>query len=149
MWLKLVSMLPFLGRLSGLKRLLPGRGVGLLLLALVGLLVTGWFWHQAIVKGLEVEVTEHQASVQMLTSERDQMASERDQWQDRAEQREADLVRVEQQRLRAEASVRALQKRLSGLNEEYEQLQRRIRQAPAADDGPVAPVLINTLEALP
>ncbi|WP_417862403.1 hypothetical protein [Vreelandella venusta] len=55
-----------------------------------------------------------------------------------------------QQRYRlAEADIKALQEELAEQAQDYQALRQRIQRSPASDDGPVAPVLRDTLERLP
>jgi|GEM_PF-3479887 len=55
-----------------------------------------------------------------------------------------------QQRYRlAEADIKALQEELAEQAQDYQALRQRIQRSPASDDGPVAPVLRDTLEHLP
>lgn len=78
-----------------------------------------------------------------------QMTEQRDEWQQSAERTERELKSVERQRREAEAAVQALQEELAEQAESYDALRQRIRRAPASEDGPVAPVLRDTLERLP
>lgn len=55
-----------------------------------------------------------------------------------------------QQRYRlAETDIKALQEELAEQAQDYQALRQRIQRSPASDDGPVAPVLRDTLERLP
>ncbi|MCL7931624.1 hypothetical protein [Halomonas llamarensis] len=69
----------------------------------------------------------------------------------RAETLEAldDLAAAERQRRDAEAAVQALQEEMAEQAEDYDMQRQRIQRTPTSDDGPVAPVLRDTLEALP
>lgn len=60
-----------------------------------------------------------------------------------------ELAAVERRRLAAEAAVQALQEELAEQAEDYDALRQRIQRSPASEDGPVAPVLRDTLERLP
>ncbi|WP_046079654.1 hypothetical protein [Halomonas sp. HG01] len=123
-----------------LFRLLPGRVwlIGALVAAVVG----GWLWHQTVTARLELAVTEAQF-------EADSLRRGRDAWQARANRYRDDLVTAIAEQAHAERAVRELQDSLAEVDERYRALRQRIARAPAEDDGPVAPVLRDTLEALP
>ena len=123
-----------------LFRLVPGR-VWLLALGL-GVMVGGWLWHQAETARLELAVTEAQFEAESLRRGRDA-------WQERANRYRDDLAIAIAEQAHAERAVRELQAELADRGARYRKLQARIRQAPEADDGPVAPVLRDALEALP
>ena len=78
-----------------------------------------------------------------------QMTDQRDEWKREATATASQLDDAERQRRAAEADIKALQEELAAQAESYDALRQRIRRAPASDDGPVAPVLRSTLEALP
>lgn len=78
-----------------------------------------------------------------------QMTDKRDEWQREATQAANQLDESERRRRLAEADIKALQEALAEQAEDYDALRQRIRRAPASDNGPVAPVLRSTLEALP
>lgn len=77
------------------------------------------------------------------------MADKRDEWQREATQAADQLDEAERRRRDAEADIKALQEELAEQAEDYDALRQRIQRSPASDDGPVAPVLRSTLEALP
>lgn len=112
------------------------------ILALIGALVLGlWFQHIYVNHLKEMVAIERQAaeSAEQRTQEaRQQALAAMD-----------ELAEVERQRRAAEADIKALQEELAEQAESYDALRQRIRRAPASDDGPVAPVLRSTLEALP
>lgn len=111
-------------------------------IALVGLLALGlWFQHQYVIHLKEMVAIERQAteSAQASTQEARQETL----------QVMDELAAVERQRRAAEADIKALQEELAEQAEGYDALRQRIRRAPASDDGPVAPVLRDTLERLP
>lgn len=60
-----------------------------------------------------------------------------------------ELLGVQQRYRLAEADIKALQEELAEQAEDYQALRQRIQRSPPSDDGPVAPVLRSTLEALP
>lgn len=60
-----------------------------------------------------------------------------------------ELLGVQQRYHLAEADIKALQEELAEQSEDYDALRQRIQRSPASDDGPVAPVLRDTLERLP
>tara|TARA_R110002072_G_scaffold51245_3_gene137401 strand:- start:28 stop:366 length:339 start_codon:yes stop_codon:yes gene_type:complete len=78
-----------------------------------------------------------------------QMTDKRDDWQQEATEVAEQLDQAEQRRRLAEADVKALQEAMAEQAEDYDALRQRIQRSPASDDGPVAPVLRSTLEALP
>lgn len=130
----------FLTLLKGAARFLP-LWVWIALAALIAG-GGGWVWHR-------LEVAELSASLADAKSNAKQYADERDQWRDRAEQRQQALDRVRLERRAAETSVRQLQDDLADRDAMYRARQQRIVEAPPEDDGPVAPVLREALEALP
>ncbi|WP_144981138.1 hypothetical protein [Halomonas sp. C22] len=90
--------------------------------------------------------------VNELTLERSalsQMTDQRDEWLREATEVADQLDEAEQRYRDAEAAVQALQEELAAQAESYDDLRQRIRRAPASDNGPVAPVLRDTLERLP
>ncbi|MGO2242093.1 MAG: hypothetical protein ACTH5D_10090 [Halomonas sp.] len=78
-----------------------------------------------------------------------EMTDKRDAWQLEANEVADKLDEAEQRYRDAEAAVQALQDELAEQAEDYESLRQRIQRSPASDDGPVAPVLRDTLESLP
>lgn len=102
----------------------------------------GWLWYQAETARLELSVTEAQFEAEALRQGRDA-------WQARANRYRDDLVTAIAEQARAEQAVRELHASLAEIDARYRALRERIKQAPAADDGEVAPVLRDTLEALP
>lgn len=108
----------------------PWAIIAVLSLALTG----GWLWHQSRVKSLQLDLQRTET---------------------RAEQAEQGLRRavvqyenLNRERKAAEDSTRALQARLATVDGQHAAIRRRIDAAPAADDGPLAPVLRETLRAL-
>jgi uncharacterized coiled-coil DUF342 family protein len=78
-----------------------------------------------------------------------QMTDKRDEWQREATEVAGQLDEAERLRREAEADVQALQEELAEQAEGYQALRQRIQRSPSSDDGPVAPVLRDTLERLP
>ncbi|MEL7982163.1 hypothetical protein AAG584_19160 [Vreelandella titanicae] len=78
-----------------------------------------------------------------------QMTEKRDEYQRKATEATNQLDEAERRRRLAEADIKALQDELAEQAEDYQALRQRIQRSPASDDGPVAPVLRSTLEALP
>lgn len=78
-----------------------------------------------------------------------QMTGQRDAWEQEATELVVQLDKAERLRRLAEADIKALQEELAEQAEDYDTLRQRIQRSPASDDGPVAPVLRSTLEALP
>lgn len=76
-------------------------------------------------------------------------AEERDSWIAVADRRTQDLKAQHQRSEQAEQAVRQLQDRVAELEESYQSIRRQVREAPASDDAPVAPVLRQALEQLP
>lgn len=77
------------------------------------------------------------------------MTAHRDAWHERTM---SVLEQLGEERRRSRAAERAvveLQAALAERDADYQEIRQRIRQAPAEADGPVAPVLRDTLEALP
>lgn len=60
-----------------------------------------------------------------------------------------ELETAERRRRLAEADIKALQEKLAEQAEDYQALRQRIQRSPTSENGPVAPVLRSTLEALP
>lgn len=83
-----------------------------------------------------------------LESQVIEMRDSRDRWKDAARSHESRAEKMEQQYRQARQAVRDLEQELSAQEAHYDQLREQIRQAPDEDDGPVAPVLRDTLEAL-
>ncbi|RXE49198.1 hypothetical protein [Chromohalobacter israelensis] len=130
----------FLTLLKGAARFLP-LWVWVALAALIAG-GGGWVWHR-------LEVAELDASLADAKANARQYASERDQWHDLAKQRQQALGRLRLERRAAETAVRQLQDDLADRNSTYRARQQHIADAPPEDDGPVAPVLREALEALP
>ncbi len=129
-------------------------GGGTVLAALLG--AGGWFYHNWQTDQLETQLAEAQSEMQAALT--DQVRAESDarelrqalnQWQRSAEeaQRRADALAAQAEESRAQ--VRTLMSRLAEREQQYRALQAHIRAAPESDDGPVAPVLRDTMEALP
>lgn len=78
-----------------------------------------------------------------------QMTEKRDTWQLKAINASDQLAAAQQSYRIAEADVKALQEELAEQAEDYQSLRQRIQRSPTSDDGPVAPVLRDTLERLP
>lgn len=108
----------------------PWAIIAVLSLSLAG----GWLWHQSRIKTVQLDLQRTEA---------------------RAEQAEQGLRRavvqyenLNQERKAAEDSTRALQVRLATVDSRHTAIRKQINAAPAADDGPLAPVLRNALRAL-
>ncbi|UEQ03217.1 hypothetical protein LMS44_18310 [Halomonas profundus] len=78
-----------------------------------------------------------------------QMIEKRDDWKREATEATNQLDEAERRRRLAEADIKALQEELAEQAQDYQTLRQRIQRSPPSDDGPVAPVLRSTLEALP
>lgn len=77
------------------------------------------------------------------------MTAARNAWHERTMDALDQLGEARQRHRDAERAVAELQEALVEADADYQAIQQRIRQAPAEDDGAVAPVLRETLEALP
>ncbi|MGP9798166.1 hypothetical protein ACT3UJ_12500 [Halomonas sp. 86] len=111
-------------------------------LALVGVLALGlWFQHLYVKHLKEMVAIEQQATENAQA--RTEVA--------RQQTLEAlgDLETVVRLHRLAEADIKALQEELAAQAEGYDTLRQRIQRTPTTDDGPVAPVLRDTLERLP
>ncbi|WP_028574344.1 hypothetical protein [Desulfonatronovibrio hydrogenovorans] len=90
----------------------------------------------------------HSWKTGQLESQVIEIRDSRDRWKDAARSHESRAEKMEQQYKQARQSVRDLEQELSAQEAHYESLREQIRQAPDEEDGPVAPVLRDTLEAL-
>lgn len=90
----------------------------------------------------EFTVSSLQLDIQELTTNRDSWRTSAARWQ-------ADAERLAKEQMAAKAAVEALKQDLAANDARYEPAQQLIDQAQPADDGPVAPVLRNVIEALP
>jgi hypothetical protein len=108
-------------------------GGGVLLVVLAGAL--GWFYHDWRVSALEAELNEALRTA--------------GQWQQLAVGSQAQIKAIRDERAARDAAVEQLASQLRAISSRHEQLRSRIRDSPAHDDGPVAPVLRDALEALP
>lgn len=101
-----------------------------------------WLWHGWRTASLEQTLTE--ARAELSTAQQD-----RDRARRAAKGYQQALADAQHEREQTELAIKALQEKL-GFNEpRYEQIDTAIRRAPAEQDGPVAPVLRQTIEALP
>lgn len=90
-----------------------------------------------------------QSQIQAVEAELERLRVNRDGWRTAAESWEARAERLTAERDAAQAAQKTLQGRLREQAAAYDDLRQQIRQAPEADDAPVAPVLRGALEALP
>ncbi|MEX0732860.1 MAG: hypothetical protein WD057_18870 [Aquisalimonadaceae bacterium] len=97
-----------------------------------------WIWHERQSNRL----TEAQGELALVTLSRDA-------WRLSAAHRGERLALVIAERDASREAVQQLQGRLADMDAAYRAQRRAITDAPAADDGPVAPVLRNALEGLP
>jgi len=102
----------------------------------------GFAWKAWQVNDLANELALKRSSLQQMTDKRDE-------WQREATQATNQLDEAKRRRRLAEADIKALQEELAEQAEDYQALRQRIQRSPPSDDGPVAPVLRSTLEALP
>lgn len=129
------------GMIGGFLSRWLGGGVGMVLIAAV-VVIGGWLWHSATVARLEAKLAE-QENITATTE------ANRDLWMAAAEARQQALDNIHQDMAAARAANAKLKARLAQKDDAYQELRRRIALAPAADDGPVAPVLRQVLEGLP
>jgi len=109
--------------------------------AVVAVVGGGWLWHQSETARLESALSETRADAEVLRKGLDA-------WQARADRYRDDLATAIAEQAHAERAVRELQAELADSGDRYRDRQRRIEQAPESDNGPVAPVLRDALEAL-
>lgn len=124
---------------------------------LLGRVVPAWVWAAMIglvaagglgwwgVNAWEDRIAEQEALAQELAT----MTANRDRWQQRTQELSEQQRAAHERARQAEQAVAELQAALAERDADYREIQRRIRHAPAEDDGPVAPVLRQALEALP
>lgn len=89
-----------------------------------------------------------QSALSTAETQVERLQANRDAWQRTAEQGAERVRRLEAERAAATEAVQAMQDELAAREPAYEVVLVEIEQAPAGDDGPVAPVLRNALEAL-
>jgi len=114
------------------RGLFTSRGGRVVLVLLV--LGAGVAWHFYRVHSLKGRIQAQQASISQLRTQRDQYRAA------------ADSLR--KQLAENDAATRRLQKRLAKTHTTTREQLRAVDQAPASDDGPVAPVLDHALAAL-
>lgn len=100
----------------------------------------GYAWWVSSTAELEI-----QAKQQRI----DELSANRDMWHQRAKRWEADAMRLQEERDAARLSVEKLRQARDKNDEQHQSIGRMIEQSPDTDDGPVAPVLRRTIEALP
>ncbi|WP_342596330.1 hypothetical protein AAGT95_09525 [Salinicola lusitanus] len=133
-------MLSLLSRLGGLFKIVPPT---LWVALATGALVIGCLlYQQHTIDGLRDDLVD--AKQALITAERD-----RDAWLNVAFQRSRELATEREERAAGETATRELNNQLDTLDERYRPSAERIRQAPTADDAPVAPVLRQAIEDLP
>jgi len=126
--------------LSLARKLIP-RWVWAAILALAAVAGLGWWG----VTTWEARVEEREALAQQVEA----MSAQRDRWQAHTLSVMAQLGEARERARQAEAALAELQAALAERDADYREIRGRIRQAPAENDGPVAPVLHQALEALP
>ncbi|AXY41613.1 hypothetical protein [Halomonas sp. JS92-SW72] len=126
--------------LSVARKLVPAW-VWAALLGLLALGGLGWWG----VTTWEGRVAEREA----LAQEVEALTANRDRWQQRTMDVLEQLGQARERTRQAEAALAELQEALAERDADYREIRRRIREAPAQDDGPVAPVLRRALEELP
>lgn len=102
----------------------------------------GWLWHTGQTGRLERQLAdaELEASTLHLSLEG---------WIAAATQRQAALDQLREEAEAARAAIQQLEAALARRDEAYQALRAQILAAPTHEDGPVAPVLRQTLERLP
>lgn len=88
-------------------------------------------------------------SVDRLQLQVQQLTTSRDAWRVSAHRWQADAKRLAEEQGAARAAVAALEEDLAVSTARYQPAQKVLDQAQPSDDGPVAPVLRNVIEALP
>ncbi|NAW33224.1 hypothetical protein [Halomonas alimentaria] len=126
--------------LSVARKLIPAW-VWAALLGLLALCGLGWWG----VTTWEARVEERQSLAQQVET----LEANRERWQAHTLSVMAQLGEARERARKAEAALVELQAALAERDADYREIRGRIRQAPAEDDGPVAPVLRQALEALP
>lgn len=108
----------------------PWAIIAVLSLALAG----GWLWHQSRLKSVQLDLQRTEAGKQLA--------------EDALGRSVVQYENLRREKVAAEDSTRALQARLATVDERHAAIRKRINAAPATDDGPLAPVLRETLRAL-
>lgn len=121
---------------AGLKPLLMITGIAVLSAIGAG----GYAWW--VDTSAEQEIQEKQQRIAELKVNRNQ-------WQRTAWRWHEDKLRLQEERDAAREAVADLKQAQATNDAQYEPIKQMIEQAPASDDGPVAPVLRRTIEALP
>ena len=121
-------------------KLIPGK-VWVAVLALV-LSIGGWLINEYRIDKVKAE---RDTAIDGLTRANEVI----DQWRGVSEKLSANLNNARRERAEAEEAVKALQAELIEQAADYQPIRQRIDDAPDTDDGPVAPVLRDTLERLP
>ncbi|MDX1755870.1 MAG: hypothetical protein R3175_07425 [Marinobacter sp.] len=88
-------------------------------------------------------------TVKRLQLQIQQLSTNRDSWRASAERWKTDAARMAEEQMAAKAAVDALEQDQAANDARYEPAQQLIDRAEPTDDGPVAPVLRNVIEALP
>lgn len=121
-------------------KLIPGK-VWIAVLAL-GLSIGGWLINEHRIDRLKAE---RSTALEELQRVNDLVKR----WRGVSEQLGTNLNNARRERAEAEEAVKALQAQLIEQAADYQPIRQRIEDAPDTDDGPVAPVLRDTLERLP
>ena len=115
-----------------------GSGTAIALIVGAG----AWLYHGWQTGRLQSAIQDKQVTITELRTERDQ-------WRASAQSHQQRAARQEALRKAADSSVRQLQAVLAEREQSYQAERERLRDSPVEDDGPVAPVLRETLEGLP
>ena len=115
--------------------------IGTTLLSLLSTAGAGLYaWHTT--GKSEIALGEKDNRIEQLTVNRNSWKAAADRWQ-------ADALRYEQERTAARQAAQALALKQDELERRYAPIKKAIEQSRPQDDGPVAPVLRQAIEALP
>lgn len=126
-------------RLAG-GALVKWLGGGTVLALLLG--AGGWLYHEWQTSRLDRALAEARSEVV-------EMERNRDEWRVAAERWEQEVARLERQSALQRKSVQALEDELAAQQAEYQALSEDLEEVLESQDGPVAPVLRETLGRLP
>lgn len=108
----------------------PWAIIAVLSLSLAG----GWLWHQSRIKTVQLELQRTEAGKQQAEGALGRSVVQ--------------YENLRREKVAAEDSTRALQAKLATVDTRHTAIRKQINAAPATDDGPLAPVLRDTLRAL-
>jgi len=115
--------------------------IGTTLLSLLSTAGAGLYaWHAT--GKAEIALGEKDNRIEQLTVNRNSWKAVADRWQ-------ADALRYKQERTAARQAAQTLALKQDELEQHYAPIKKAIEQSRPQDDGPVAPVLRQAIEALP